>query len=66
MTTIGDLLKERDRMLYQQSQERSTLYDVVCQVCSHHQVTRNIPTTCIKCSSLLISVLPVKGTVMTR
>ena len=55
-----------DRMLHLQPPDRSTLYDVVCQACSHHQVTRNMPTSCAKCQSLQISVTPAKGTVMTR
>lgn len=46
--------------------EKSPLYDVVCQKCNHHQVTRNPQEACVKCSSLLISVTPAKGTVMTR
>jgi ribosomal protein S27E len=44
----------------------STLYDVICQRCSHHQITRNPLQMCVKCSSLQISVTPVTGTVMKR
>lgn len=55
-----------DRMLTMPPAEKATLYDAVCQACGHHQVTRNPPSCCIKCESLQISVLPAKGTVMTR
>jgi hypothetical protein len=55
-----------DRMLHLQPPDRPILYDVVCQICQHHQVTRNTPTSCAKCQSLQISVTPAKGTVMTR
>lgn len=66
MSETRDLQPSEDRMLRAQPPERSMLYDVVCQSCSHHQVTRNLPTSCAKCSSLQISVTPAKGTVMTR
>lgn len=66
MSETRDLRPNEDRMLHPQPPERSTLYDVVCQTCSHHQVTRRAPTSCAKCSSLQISVLPATGTVMTR
>ena len=55
-----------DRMLTMPPAERSSLYDVVCQACSHHQVTWRMPTSCVKCSSLQISVTSAKGTVLTR
>jgi ribosomal protein S27E len=55
-----------DRMLTMQPAEKSTLFDVTCQACNHHQVTRNTPTSCARCQSLLISVTPAKGTVLTR
>lgn len=54
-----------NRMLEPQA-EPTALYDVVCQACNHHQVTRTMATSCSKCQSLVVVVTPAKGTYTTR
>lgn len=56
MNETRDLKPNQDRMLRIPLPEKLPLYDVVCLKCQHHQVTERPPTSCVKCSSLLIEV----------
>ena len=62
MSETRDLKPNEDRML----RESPPLYDVVCLRCQHHQVTQRPPTSCVKCSSLLIEVTRSRATIQNR